>query len=108
MNDVVERIFQGINSGADSVFVLRPISKSEDGKITRVFSKELGSEVELETELLHPILKGKEVNRYEIQEPDFLVLYLYALDTDPHGHSQSDTRPLDEFELQTRFPLTWQ
>ncbi|MFA4936418.1 MAG: hypothetical protein WC568_11335, partial [Candidatus Methanoperedens sp.] len=108
LNDVVDRIFQGINSGADSVFVLKPISQSEDGKTIKVFSNELSAEVELETELLHPVLKGREVNRYEIQEPDFLVLYLYVLDTDPHGHSQSDTRPLEESELQTRFPLTWQ
>ncbi|MFH0991116.1 MAG: Eco57I restriction-modification methylase domain-containing protein, partial [bacterium] len=71
--DIADRIFQGVITGADKIFLLE---KSGDV----YYSRELGKKVRLEKELLHPLLKGSlDIRRYSQPEPELVVLFPYKI-----------------------------
>jgi hypothetical protein len=102
LQDISKRIFQGINSGADSVFVLTPLEEKESKML--VSSAETGENHWVEKELLYPILKGKDIRRYYLRKPENVVLYLYTAEQ----YGSTDRRPLDEEKLKNEYPLTWE
>lgn len=63
LGDISERIFQGIASGKDEVFYI---------------NDDIVNEFDLETELIHPILKGKDVKKYDKQWSGTYVIYPYS------------------------------
>ena len=65
LGSVTDSITEGIHSGRDDVFY---VSKSE------------AKELDLETTLLKPLLKGKDINRYQPPETDLLVIWPYHED----------------------------
>jgi hypothetical protein len=79
LKEITEHIFVGIQSGMDSVFFL----KEEDILYNN-----------LERELLHPILKGKDVNKYSIQWSNTYVIYPYT----------KNNELIKENELQNKYP----
>jgi len=80
--DVADRIFQGLISGADKLLYL-PVARA----------KELG----IEKELLHPVLKGREVRRFFIEPCEFVCLFPYAL-------VDGRTTLIEESVLRCRYP----
>jgi len=97
--EVSKKIYQGLATSADSVYVLELIKKS--GETCLVRSKALGGiNVEIESKVLHPLLKGSEINRWEVPAPQYVVLFPY----DVQGEIVT---PIPESRWQTEFPLAW-
>jgi hypothetical protein len=69
------RIFQGIITGADAVFVLK---RKED----KIFSKALSKNVAIEHEIMKPLLKGQEIHRYGSPTHQYEVIFPYYIENE--------------------------
>lgn len=98
LQDVTSRIFQGIKTSADKVYIVEERSR-KNGVVT-VYSPQLENEYRLEPDLLHPLVKGGDSKRYALSRTNRLILFPYE---DRGG--VVDLVPADEIER--RFPLTW-
>jgi type I restriction-modification system DNA methylase subunit len=93
--DVADRIFQGLVTGADPVFILEKRNKGV------FYSEALKREVQLETELLHPLCKGAvNVRRYEIDNVTKRILFPYRV-----TENKAVLIPPDEFAK--KYPKCW-
>lgn len=88
----VAGIFQGIRTGANDIFIMR--LESTDGALARVVNG-LGDSAVLETALLHPVVFGSDIQRYDLLRPSQMLLYPYRLGV-----------VLSEAELHDSFPRT--
>jgi len=95
LGDVATKIFQGLVTGADSVFILQNNSNG-------FFSEATQQNHALESELLHPLCKGSvNLRRYEVSEITKSILFPYSL---INGKAEL----LSEKLLKDNFPNTWQ
>lgn len=94
--DITSRIFQGLVTGADQIFLLNTISDN------RFYSLATGKEYSLEKQLLHPLCKGSiDIRRYYVNDLTKSILFPYKL---VHGKAQL----LSPEELSTTYPKTWE
>lgn len=92
-------VFQGLATSADSVYVLEIIDRS--GTTWKVRSKALeGETIEIESSLLHPLLKGSEITRYVQPSYQQVVLFPYRIQDDK-------AEVLTEGELKKNYPLAY-
>jgi hypothetical protein len=56
LRDVTSRIFQGIKTSADKIYIVEEIERN--AKRVKIFSREKEAEYWLEPDLLHPLIKG--------------------------------------------------
>jgi len=94
----VARIFVGLQTSADTVFLFKEF-RSARKSLMKVVSKEIGKELELERAMLKPVVRSGDIGRYWAT-PRALVLFPYALDR--------DATLIPETELRKRFPNTWE
>jgi adenine-specific DNA-methyltransferase len=97
MSRFVSGIYQGIVTVGDDIFVLENISV--DGSLCRGFSAAVDGIVEIEAELVKPLVKGEHIRRYGVLKSNLGILYPHHLD--PHGR----TIPYSEAEMKVLFPL---
>ena len=91
LGDACEAIFQGLISGADTLLIGRP----KDGDYISG-----GDGFPTEPEVVKPLLRGKNIRRFEIQESGEYVIY-------PYKQQESRTKLISEKELADRFPETY-
>ena len=77
VNDVFDRIFQGIASGGDKLFTLEFISNN--GETGLFFSAILNKVVEIEFGILKPFVKGNQISKYEYIKNSLFTLFLYKI-----------------------------
>ena len=75
---VTDRIFQGLKTGADKVFIVKNISELKNHFI--VYSYELDSEIKIEKDLLHPLIKGGDSRGYVLSKTNLSVIFPYEKD----------------------------
>jgi len=75
--DNVADIFVGLQTSADDVFIMDLISEEPDE--LRLISKALGKEALLEKDLLHPLVSGVDVGRYEALPNRQYILFPYQV-----------------------------
>ncbi len=92
------RIYQGIRTSANDIYVLESVSTA--GHTWRLRSKALDKQVELEPGLLRPFLRGEEIKRYRPTQPARYVLVPYQVVGD-----KAELIPPEK--LHAQFPLTW-
>lgn len=80
LEDVTEKIFVGLQTSADKVYVLDYVSQA--GDIVKCYSNQLNEEVEIEENLLKPFLMGKDVKRYNVAKPIKKVIFPYKVVND--------------------------
>ena len=92
---VADRIFQGLKTSADAVYILsyQMIGKGR----TAFYSRALERDVQLEAGLLRPLVKGAEMRRYWIGEPPRSMLLPYE-----------NGLPIEADRLRSDFPLAWE
>jgi len=96
LGEMPVKIFQGLVTGSDSVFVLR---KAETPGY--FFSDATGATHELETELLHPLCKdGVDVRKWHVWPPDREILFPYWV---RHGEATL----ISDKEMVSHFPKVW-
>jgi len=99
LGDVVEKIFQGIATSADKIYVLKTVK--EQGNTVILYSKSLEEEVEIEKAFLRPFLMGKDVHRYENPSPKNHVIFPYII-----SGKKAELMPAEY--IKEKFPLAWQ
>ena len=84
-------IFQGLISGADKLFIGRPYDENAVLDEQR-FPAERG--------IIRPLLKGRDIRRFRIQESGEYVIY-------PYENQTGKTKLMSEYDLEQRYPDTY-
>lgn len=100
LEDVADRIFQGIKTSADKIYIVEERERKK-GRVL-VYSPEKGAEFWLEPDLLHPLVKGGDSKAYSLTQTNRLILFPYA----PQGNGA--TKLIPENVFKSRYPLTWE
>ncbi len=90
VKDVFSRIFTGIQTSADDIYLLL---KSKDG----LYSKSLNTIVEIEDGLLKPMLKGEDISRYKNISNHYFIIFPYSIE-------DSKAKPMSEEYIRDNFP----
>ena len=97
VSDFFSNVGRGIVTGMDDCFIM---SGTINGDTFIGYSKALKQEVQIESSLIKPILKGDGVHAYEPMNPDLFVLY-------PHIIKAGKTEAIPEEQLMTQYPKTY-
>jgi SAM-dependent methyltransferase len=100
LEDVTDRIFQGIKTSADKIYIVEELEREVNR--VKVRSPQTGAEHWLEPDLLHPLIKGGDSKPYSLLPTKRLILFPYA-QLDSHGSTVLIPAEL----LVERYPLTW-
>jgi adenine-specific DNA-methyltransferase len=99
LHDVATRIFQGIKTSADNIYIVDELAR--DGDTVTVFSHQTQETHALEATLLHPLIKGGDSRAYQLDRTKRLIIFPYASAGDTHS------RLIAEDVLAKRYQLTW-
>ena len=98
-DSITEKIFKGFSTGNEEIFVLDFIN--EENGITKAYSKYNGNEAEIESNLLKPFLRGKDVRRYIFNKTSKLVLFPYE------KNNKGDMKLIEFNVLKNNYPLAF-
>ena len=98
LGDVAEKILVGLQTSADPIYILE--FRKENKKTLTLFSKELKEELEIEKEILKPLLKGKEIKRYSTPDIFYWLIFPYEV----KGY---EALLFGKKKMQDSFPLCW-
>jgi hypothetical protein len=99
LEHVTERIFQGLKTGADQIYILEELER--DRRLVRVFSRATGRDYRLEDGLLHPLVKGGDSKAYCLAETARLILFPYT------SHNSGQIQLLSESRVRSDYPHAW-
>ncbi len=77
LGDIVRKIFVGLQTSADSIYVLKALKW--DKNLLTCYSKSLEKEIRIEAGLVKPFLMGKDVKRYTEARPLNVVIFPYEV-----------------------------
>lgn len=89
--DTIAGIYQGIKTGANDIFVVE-IESYTTGPLIQI-RNQLGEVFLIEEDILHPVIYGSDIKRYDVIQPNKYLIYPY--------HSNS---VISEAELRNQFP----
>lgn len=98
VKELFSAVRTGIDSGVDDIFILQG---KVNGKYFNGYSQKAGKVVKIESLLVKPLLKGKDVKRYGEVKSDHWVIY-------PHHLKKGKTVPFEESELKEKFPFGYE
>jgi type I restriction-modification system DNA methylase subunit len=99
LEEVTARIFQGVKTSADKIYIVEEVSRSKARVV--VSSPQTGKHHELEADLLHPLVKGGDSKSFCLSRTNRLILF-------PYSDGRDGTPALvPASTLRKRFPLTW-
>ncbi len=98
LEDVTSRIFQGIKTSADKIYIVEEIERTQNQ--VKVYSKEKDAEYWLEPNLLHPLIKGGDSKRFFLSSTNRLILF-------PYAQIKDTAKLISESDLKTNYPLTF-
>ena len=75
LGEIADRLYQGVRTSKNEVFVLSRIPGEED----RYYSKQLERVVEMEPAILRPFLGGDHIRRYELLPAEAFVVFPYEV-----------------------------
>lgn len=90
VKDIFERIFSGIQTSGDDIYLLL---ETKDG----LYSKALDKIVEVEKGLLKPMLKGEDISRYKNLKNRYFVIFPYILENEK-------AKPMSEDFIKENYP----
>ena len=90
VKDVFAKIFTGIQTSGDDVYLLL---ETKDG----LYSKALDKIVEVEKGLLKPMLKGEDISRYKNLQNRYFVIFPYILENEK-------AKPMSEDFIKENYP----
>jgi len=100
LEDAATRIFQGLKTSGDKVFIVEEKVRTNEGRV-KIFSPKKQAEYWLEEDLLHPLVKGGDSAAYQLTRTNRLILFPYETVMNGKGALINDE------VLQERYPLTW-
>ncbi|MCT7447301.1 Eco57I restriction-modification methylase domain-containing protein [Aliarcobacter skirrowii] len=97
-NNVFSDNFKGVDiTMGDDVYMMNGIIQEN---LFIGYSNRLNKYVELEKEIIKPLLKGQDIKKYNLLNTNLYVIYPHYLDLD-------NTKPYTEEELSMKFPRTY-
>lgn len=99
LQDATTRIFQGLKTSADKVYIVEELERLPDR--VRVFSRQDEAEYWVEPGLLHPLIKGGDSRRFRLTETKRHILFPYAPQEPDHKVGL-----IPEAVLKKQYPLT--
>jgi len=101
LNDITKKIFVGLQTSADKIYVLSRLSyQQENSDIVLVYSKSLNKEIEIEKGIIKPFLMGKDVKKYKKTEYNNYVIFPYLVENKKAVLMTQDY-------IKSNFPLAW-
>lgn len=101
---VTRNIFVGIQTSADHIYHLERVGKNryryQPPKAAKARAKPPVEEVQIEDAIMHPIVSGQEVNRYQTPITSTFILFPYAA-------GQNGVRLMSVSTLKRDYPLAW-
>jgi hypothetical protein len=97
--DVTSRIFQGIKTSADKIYIVEEVERQKNR--VKAFSRQKGAEYWLEPDLLHPLIKGGDSRRYSLSRTNRLILFPYA------EQEGGVVGLITVADFKKYYPLTW-
>ena len=99
LENVTDRIFQGIKTSADKIYIVNELDHK--GKKIKIFSREKNAEYWVEPDLFHPLVKGGDSRRYCLTRTNRRILF-------PYGKAVgSETILIPTTIIKEHYPLTW-
>lgn len=99
LQDVTERIFQGLKTGSDSIYIVEAKQIVVD-KIL-VYSPQTKQQHWIEKALAHPLVKGGDSKKYHLQETHRYIIF-------PYETKNTHTELIPFVDLKKHYPLTAQ
>jgi hypothetical protein len=96
LGDVCDEILVGVQSGIDNVHLMK-FEKRDSSDLVFLFSDRANEIVKIETGLVKPILRGEDVNRYNLPQNNYFCIYPYKL-------VEGKTKIIEEKEIKEQFP----
>jgi hypothetical protein len=111
VGNITESVFAGTQTSANNIFVVtvaevEKIRPNDTGKIVRIVPKGQEREYRIETDLLRPWFKGRDVERWRGDWSGQHIIMPYSVQRDPEGNITTEI--LDSDFLKSNLPLTWQ
>ena len=98
LESITRKIFTGLQTSADSIYVLTLMDRKK--QTSSCYSNSLGRIVEIENNLLKPFLLGKDVGRYQTPMARDVVVFPYEIEDGKATLMTPD-------DLRERYPLGW-
>ena len=99
LSDVSDKLLVGLQTSADPVYILE--FKEDKGKYKILYSKSLDKDVKIESGILKPLLKGKEIRRYSTPDIENMLIFPYEI-------LQDNATLIDKNTFQSKYPLCWE
>jgi type I restriction-modification system DNA methylase subunit len=87
-------IYQGIRTGANDIFIVQ--IESGDSFLAKIVNG-LGDYGYVETEILHPVVFGSDIQKYDVVNSNRYIIY-------PYRHN----RAISEGEIEDKYPRTYE
>ena len=102
LGDIIRKIFQGLATSSDKIYVLKDIKKfNSNNNLLALYSQSLEKEILIEKGLVKPFLMGKDLKRYEPPNNKSYVVFPYLIDSD------KPTLMTQEY-IKNNFPFGWE
>jgi type I restriction-modification system DNA methylase subunit len=99
LGDVTSRIFQGLITSADPVFLFKDFRDADSVGEVEIFSQELQQWRSVEERALKPVIRSGSIHRFRADSTARILF--------PYNLEQGSARLLSPEELQRDYPLTW-
>jgi type I restriction-modification system DNA methylase subunit len=100
LQELADRIFQGLVTSADRIYILEKRGERKEGKV-KVYSRSLKQELELESALLKPLLMGRDIERYTYPFPSEILLFPYKV-------AEGKAEFISAQEFASAYPRCWE
>ncbi|MEY3219422.1 MAG: hypothetical protein RIT27_779 [Pseudomonadota bacterium] len=94
VKDVFAKIFQGIATSADDIYLIKG---TVQGNLVSGYSKSLDKIIEIEKDFVKPLLKGEDISRYAYLKNRYFVIFPYLIDN-------NKATPMTAHYIQLHFP----
>jgi type I restriction-modification system DNA methylase subunit len=98
VGSISKEVLQGMKSGDNNALFVECLG-DKGGKV-QIRSPVNDQIYEVESEMIHPIILGKNIHRYESPDSDLRVIYPYTI-------SQGETSIIPESTLESDYPCTY-
>jgi hypothetical protein len=99
LKDVTDRIFQGLKTGADKIFIVNKVN--ENSNFFKINSKQSNSDYWIEPDLLHHLIKGGDSKQYRITITDRYIIFPYM------AVNENSVELIPQSKLKNDYPKTW-
>ncbi|WP_026608062.1 Eco57I restriction-modification methylase domain-containing protein [Methylocapsa acidiphila] len=104
LDEISQQIFQGLITSADPIYHFERVGKNrylyQPPKSEGARTKPPAEEIEIEDAIMHPLVSGREANRYQVPKTTTFILFPYSV-------SPGQTSLLSKDVMIRNYPKAW-